>query len=133
MAWNFLNSLLERLHLELALLVLALAWLPVRLLQVVVKRAENGRPIAIRLLGREFVAVENLSLDHQHGERSTSRRGEERRTPRVSARIRHAVGSDILAKDNPMSSEKAGKQDLSQKNQLDPHENDVGGGTKWQS
>jgi len=71
MGWNYLSSPLENLRWELVLLLLALVWLPLRLLGAVVKRVEEGKPVVLRILGKELVEVENSSSARKRGGKNT--------------------------------------------------------------
>lgn len=65
--WNYPNSVLEKLSGELLLLVVSLLWVLLRLSNIVTKKVEEGKPLSIKILGREFLEVkESLNLEVQH-------------------------------------------------------------------
>jgi len=114
MEWqNYLSSLGRNLHSELALLVLPLAWALARLLLAVGKRVENGKPVVLHILGKEFIELKGDDTLHELLERE---------------RTRHAVEYVTLQKDNLTSSEKAEKQGSSRKVLQNAHIDKVGGG-----
>lgn len=73
MAWNYLNSVLEKLSAELLLLGVSLLWVLLRLLSAVGRRVEKGKPLVIKLFGRNFVEVkgENLNSAVKHIAKNT--------------------------------------------------------------
>jgi hypothetical protein len=58
MTWsNFLKSIPQSLWSEALLLLLSLAWVLLRLLNIIVKKVEDGSPIRLKVFGKEFVEV----------------------------------------------------------------------------
>jgi len=59
--WNYLSSLQIKLSEEVLLLLLASAWVLLRSLGIIAKRVEKGKPVRIKVLGREFLEVTESS------------------------------------------------------------------------
>lgn len=107
MTWqNYLGSALDRLWAEALLLVLSLLWVPLRLLQVVGRRVEKGKPVIIKVLGKTLVDISGVEGHH---------------TLRVKGRIPHEEELDIQKKDNHMSLELTEKHASSKKVQHTHH------------
>jgi len=117
MSW--LNSLaypLEKLRLELVLLALASAWALLRLFRVIVRRAEDGKPLTVKFLGVTLVEV-------KADECLLIRQGK--------GKILHVDASDIPKTVNHMLSELTEKHASSKKVQRSPHSNAKEVGIKW--
>jgi hypothetical protein len=117
MAWNFLNSLLEKLSGELLLLALSALWLLLRLFQVVVKKVEKGKPVEIKILGRKFVEIKEGLEEHQEQQEKEEIHLEE--------------GLGTRRKDNHTFSVLTVKPVSYQKNQQHQHIKEKEVGTKW--
>jgi hypothetical protein len=117
MTWlNFLVYPLEKLRLELLLLVSALAWVLLRLFRAVVVRVENGKPLTVKVLGVSLVEVkadECLLIRQGRG------------------KILHVVASDIPKTVSLMSSELTEKHASLKKVRQSPHSNAKEVGIKW--
>lgn len=61
--WTFLKSVLDRLSLELGLVLLSVLVLVRQLLVTVVKRFEKGKPVHVRILGKEFIEIKSIKED----------------------------------------------------------------------
>lgn len=92
-----LKEILSRLEVELLALLLAMLWVALRAVAVVIKRAENGQPLTIRILGRSFIEVQ--------GE-------DEHPTPQANAGTLREEEYVTLKTANPMLSSPMGGLDL---------------------
>lgn len=108
MGWNFLNSALEKLLEELLLLVVSLLWVSLRLLSIIGKKVEEGRPMQLKVFGRVFIELkeENSNLEAELTEKNTSNiMSEKYHIQQVNGKTEVIDESDLQKMDNPISSQ----------------------------
>ena len=116
MIWNYLKLVLERSWEEVLLLVLALLWVLLRMLQVVERRLEKGKPLSVHLFGKELIEVKGING------------ADTLRTLRARGKTRRIDGLEERKTEEPISFSQMVEPVLSRKSQLNLHtsEKEVG-------